>query len=126
MAYYTHTYFAAMLSKLVIKYATSHSVAATYALTERLYLRSAYIVKVLRADRTIRNQVREIAKASSNSAGLKQLEAILTVYELLSPTKKTRFIDAFKTAASLHGGALPDVSLRNTWQPGHIPPYYTP
>lgn len=115
-----------MLAKVIIKYATTHSVAATDATADRLHRRAAYIVKVLRASHGIRTQVRDLALASSNSAGQTQLAAILTVYELLSPTKKTRFIKAFKACASLHGGGLPDVALQTAWQSGHIPPLLPP
>lgn len=118
-----------LLAKAIIKRSVTSSIAAAMlkATIQRNY--SAYVIKVLEASPSIRSQVREAAISdieTSNSEGLKQLVCILTMFELLPPTKKAEFIDAYKGAATLAGQGTIEVVREITWQNNHVPPYVEP
>lgn len=117
--------FDVLLRKAVIELAATNSVAAAHGFATIEHNRSAYVLKVLQASVGTRTIVRETA-AASNSVGQKQLVAILTMFEVLSPEKKAAFINAYKTCASVVGGGAMIVAHQNIWQPGHIPPHYEP
>lgn len=117
--------FNVLLSKAIIKTATTSSVDEAYNIAARIHQRSVYIFKVLQAPIGIRVAVRNLAKAS-DSPGQTQLAAILTVFEALSAAEKAAFLRTFKVCTSMVGGAMGNIALRNTWQWNHVPPIYNP
>lgn len=115
-----------LLANIVVKRASTMSVAAAHAAALAEYNRGLYIIRLLeQADYETRLAVANDARAS-NSPGQIQLAGILDIYETLTPQRKRAFIDAYKTAGTVRGQGAVKVALATTYQPGHVPPQFVP
>lgn len=109
------------IKKTVIRLATTESIETVNAAAARQYNRNVFVLKVLRAPSGARAYVKNTCLAS-DSVGQKQLGALLTVFETLSPADQHDYIIAYRRAASLVQGGSLAVALETVWEPGHIPP----
>lgn len=114
-----------LLAKALIKRARSVSAAVAMADATMQFNHSAYIIKVLEANRYTRFAVKDAA-ALSNSEGQKQLVAILTMFEALGQRAQADFIVAFKGVATLAAQGSVVVVREQAWDPLHIPPVQIP
>lgn len=114
-----------LLAKAIIRMGARYSFATTEAVALQQYNWSAYVLRVLEASHGVRAQVKDLA-ATSDSPGQKQLVAILTMFEILSPVKQAEYITAFAACATLASQATSGVARDRTYQEGRIPPYNEP
>lgn len=114
-----------LLAKAVIRMGARYSFDTTEGCALQQYNWSAYVLRVLEAPHGVRAQVKDLA-ATSDSPGQKQLVAILTVFEILSPVKQAEYVTAFAACATLASQAVGAVAQDRTYQEGRIPPYQEP
>lgn len=131
MATFTPLVFPAeLLAKWTMRHGATTSVAAASAFALGQHYRNEYILRVLTASPEIRSQVRAAAIANvvedDSLEGQKQMVCILTAFELLDDARKRAFINAYAVCSTLTQQGVRDVTLQNTWQPGHVPPRYEP
>lgn len=119
------TFFNKLLAKVVIKQATTLSVSAAYAAVMRQQRHSVYVLRVLLAPGGTRAAVKAAAM-QSDAPSQKQLVAMITLFDSLPSGSKADFIVAFKAVTTVNTQATGQISIHNTWQPGHVPPLYEP
>lgn len=119
-------FFNQLLAKSILKRTIMLSAAAATADATRQFRLSAYIIRVLEAPAGIRAQVKDLAESATDSIGQSQLVAHLTLFELLSPSERADYIEAYKGVATLASQGPIEVVRDNSWDDGHIPPRQEP